>query len=109
MISGPTAVRGQILDSTPKKSLRLFAMPYLRLLPRLRPILCSMLALGLALPLWAQTTATGTVRGRVLNAVTHEYVRNAEVRVANPAIVVYSTDGGAYTLNGVPAGEATVV
>lgn len=57
----------------------------------------------------AQAGATGVIHGRVLNAATHEYVRNAEVRVEGTSIVVYSTDGGDYTLTSVPAGEATVV
>ncbi len=68
-----------------------------------------LLALTAALPLPAQVTATGTVRGRVLNAATREYVRNAEIRVEGTPIVVYSTDGGDYTLNDVPAGPATIV
>ena len=54
-------------------------------------------------------TATGTVRGRVLNAATREYIRNVEIRVEGTPIVVYSTDGGDYTLAGVPSGAATLV
>src|SRR3954466_11655822 len=80
--------------------------PALRLL--FRPLLFSCVAL-FCLPLSAQTNATGTIRGRVLNAATHEYVRNAEIRVEGTPIVVYSTDGGAYTVTGVPAGSAIIV
>lgn len=52
--------------------------------------------------------ATGTVAGRVYNAATKEYLRNAEVRVDGTNLVTYSEDGGYYRLNGVPAGEVAV-
>lgn len=52
---------------------------------------------------------TGTIRGRVLNRVTGDYIRNAEIRVAGTSIATYSEDGGYYRLAGVPAGPATVV
>ncbi len=65
--------------------------------------------LSLSAALHAQTTATGGVRGRVFNVATNEYIRNAEVRVEGTPLVVYSTDGGAYVITGIPAGEATVV
>ncbi|MFC4314366.1 outer membrane beta-barrel protein [Steroidobacter flavus] len=56
-----------------------------------------------------QQVGTGGVRGRILNTATGEYVRNAEVRVEGTTIVTYSEDGGNFRLNGVPAGDATVV
>lgn len=56
-----------------------------------------------------QFIGTGGVRGRVLNTATGEYVRNAEVRVEGTTIVTYSEDGGNFRLNGVPAGDVTVV
>ncbi len=52
---------------------------------------------------------SGVVRGRVLNAATGEYVRNAEIRVEGTTIAAYSEDGGQFRLAGVPAGQATVV
>ena len=57
----------------------------------------------------ARPAASGTVRGRVFNAVTREYVRNAEIRVAGTPNVVFSEDGGHFRLVGVPAGEVTLV
>jgi TonB-dependent receptor len=79
------------------------------------------IAIGQAMPALAQETASssasaampaprgeGTVRGRVLNTVTNEYVRNAEVRVEGSNTVVYSDDGGTFRLNNVPAGTAQV-
>lgn len=62
-----------------------------------------------ALSLGAQTAATGGVRGRVFNAATREYVRNAEIRVLGTPIVVYSEDGGNFIVPAVPAGEVTLV
>lgn len=56
-----------------------------------------------------QQIGSGGVRGRVLNTATGEYVRNAEIRVEGTTIVTYSEDGGNFRLNGVPAGEVTVV
>jgi iron complex outermembrane receptor protein len=65
----------------------------------------------IGLPLAAQPAgaATGGVRGRVFNAGAGEYVRNAEIRVEGTSLAVYSEDGGAYVLTGVPAGPATLV
>lgn len=56
-----------------------------------------------------QQIGSGGVRGRVLNTATGEYVRNAEIRVEGTPIVTYSEDGGNFRLNGVPAGDVTVV
>lgn len=68
------------------------------------------LLLGLSLAgLQAQTTGRGLVTGRVFNAASQEYVRNAEVRVEGSNISTLSGDGGAYRLAGVPAGEVTIV
>ncbi|MBM3852337.1 MAG: TonB-dependent receptor [Verrucomicrobia bacterium] len=68
---------------------------------------CALLA---ALPgAAAPAPAGGTITGRVFNAATKEYVRNAEVRVAGTALVTWSEDGGAYRVAGVPAGQAHLV
>lgn len=56
-----------------------------------------------------QSQQTGSVRGRVLNTVTGDYVRNAEIRVEGTKIVAYSEDSGNFRLTGVPAGEVMVV
>ena len=53
--------------------------------------------------------AAGALRGRVLDTVSGEYLRNAEVRVEGTSIVAYSEDGGAFRLSGVPTGEVTLV
>jgi TonB-dependent receptor len=80
--------------------------------PRLLRALCGALPLFLlavTLPLRAQTAPTGGVRGRVFDAATQEYVRNAEVRVEGTPFVAYTENGGVYQLVGVPAGAVTVV
>jgi len=51
----------------------------------------------------------GAVRGRVRNQVTGEYVRNAEVTVAGTNASARSNEGGTFRLNGVPAGQVTVI
>ena len=51
----------------------------------------------------------GVVRGRVLNTVTGEYLRNAQVRVEGTSLSVFTDDGGNFRLLGVPAGEAVLV
>ena len=56
-----------------------------------------------------QQVGSGGVRGRILNTATGEYVRNAEIRVEGTTIITYSEDGGNFRLNGVPAGDVTVV
>src|SRR5688500_15090655 len=56
----------------------------------------------------AQSAGTGTVRGRVFNPATQEYVRNAEISVEGSNLVTYSDADGSYVLTGVPAGEASV-
>ena len=60
-------------------------------------------------PLAAQSgqPATVTVTGRVFNTASGYYVRNAEVRVAGTDNVVYTEDGGAYSI-AVPAGAVTL-
>jgi iron complex outermembrane receptor protein len=62
-----------------------------------------------ALPVLAQSGRTGTIIGRVLNPATHEYIRNAEVRVEGTPLSVYSGDSGYYEIFNVPAGQVTVV
>src|SRR3954469_10866174 len=70
------------------------------------------LAVGLSclVPLLSrgQSAATGAITGRVFNAATKEYVRNAEVRVDGTNIVAYTEDAGVYRLAGVPAGQANI-
>ncbi|MCK5911423.1 MAG: carboxypeptidase regulatory-like domain-containing protein, partial [Caulobacter sp.] len=51
---------------------------------------------------------SGSVRGRVLNTATGEYVRNAEIRVEGAPIVTYSEEDGDFRLAGVPSGDVTV-
>jgi TonB-dependent receptor len=56
-----------------------------------------------------QQIGNGGVRGRVLNTVTGEYVRNAEIRVEGTTTATYSEDGGNFHLTDLPAGEVTIV
>ncbi len=56
----------------------------------------------------AQAQGTGTIQGRVFNPTSQEYVRNAEVRLANSNQQTYTESDGSFTLSNVPAGVATV-
>lgn len=59
-------------------------------------------------PIVAQQSQ-GIVRGRVLNTVTGEYIRNAQVRVEGTTLSVFTDDGGNYRIVGVPSGEVELV
>ncbi|MES2694516.1 MAG: TonB-dependent receptor [Verrucomicrobiota bacterium] len=85
--------------------------PVVQLLGRsVRASLSICLALLFVVPavLRAQA-ATGTITGRVLNEGTGQYLRSAVVTVAGTNISTVAEAGGAYTLSGVPAGEARVL
>ena len=66
-------------------------------------LVCALLVVlpGMAAP----APGSGTVIGRVFNAATREYVRNAEVRVEGTGQMAYTEEAGFYRLDGVPAGE----
>lgn len=51
---------------------------------------------------------TGVIAGRVFNAATGEYIRNAEIRLAGTDTLVYSETGGFYRIQDVPAGPVTL-
>ena len=51
---------------------------------------------------------SGSVRGRIYNPATREYVRNAEIRSDEGDTVTFSAADGSYTLRGLPAGERTI-
>jgi len=73
-----------------------------------RPLLVfralALLFLGAPAALPAQST--GTVTGRVLNANTGQYLRNATISVKGTALTTVSEDSGSFLLGGVPAGTA---
>jgi iron complex outermembrane recepter protein len=54
-------------------------------------------------------TGSGTVTGRVLNEATGEYLRSAVVMVVGTSVSTVAEAGGAYTLTGVPAGDARLM
>ena len=61
-----------------------------------------------ATSLKAQTPGTGTIHGRVSNADTGDYLRNATITISGTEISTTATSGGTYVLNNVPAGEVTL-
>lgn len=52
---------------------------------------------------------TGTISGRIINEGTGQYLRAATVMVVGTNITTVSEAGGAYTLSGVPAGQARIM
>jgi iron complex outermembrane receptor protein len=60
-------------------------------------------------PIAAQSSGNGTITGRVLNAATGQYLRNAVVSIRNTTVYTISEAGGTYTLRGVPAGPVELV
>ena len=52
---------------------------------------------------------TGTIRGRVLDTTTGEYLRNALVRIEGTSVSMYTDAGGNFRLNGVPSGSHTLL
>jgi iron complex outermembrane receptor protein len=56
----------------------------------------------------AQTAATGTIEGRVLNADNGRYLNNAQVTVVGTTLQASTDSSGLYRITGVPAGEAKV-
>src|SRR4051812_14272104 len=81
-----------------------FVSALVRFLPSIARIGLPLLVASVAV---AQSSAPGTVTGRIFNPATQQYVRNAEIRVAGTDLVAYSGDDGTYTLANVPA-EATL-
>ena len=62
-----------------------------------------------AVPLPAQSpSSTGTVSGRVTNALTGRTLNNARVTVPSVNKVAFTNEYGEFVISGVPAGEATL-
>ncbi len=59
-------------------------------------------------PVLAQSGATGTIEGRVLNADNGKYLNNARVTVDGTTVEAFTDSSGLYRLTNVPAGEAKV-
>lgn len=57
----------------------------------------------------AQSSSSGTIQGRVLNATSGTYLNNARIAVPNSALETFTDENGAYRLDRVLAGEITVV
>ncbi len=82
-----------------------------------RRLLLALTLLGLASDLTqpfvraAETAAarsTGSISGRVQNAVTGQYLNNARVTVQGTGLVAFTDQSGAYQLVNVPAGTVTL-
>ena len=77
----------------------------LRILTCVSLALCGLLATSVS---HAQTAATGTIEGRVLNANNGAYLTNARVTVEGTKAEVFTDQYGQYRVADVPAGTAKV-
>jgi iron complex outermembrane receptor protein len=66
------------------------------------------IACGFAPIASAQTTATGTIEGRVLNTRNGEYLERARLTIEGTQLETFSDSSGQYRFSGVPAGAAKV-
>ena len=71
--------------------------------------LAIVLALTLSPQLTAQTPSTGTLRGRVTDAVGGQGIANVQVTVAETRIGAVTGDNGQFILTGVPTGARTLL
>ncbi|MEY2881125.1 MAG: hypothetical protein RLZZ15_3505, partial [Verrucomicrobiota bacterium] len=76
--------------------------------PVLRAIFAVALAVFSAAVSSAQSAATGTVEGRVLNVRNGEYLERARVTVEGTGLETFTDSSGQYRLTNVPAGAARV-
>ena len=56
----------------------------------------------------AQSAASGTIEGRVLNARNGEYLENARLTVEGTSLETFTDTDGSYRLSNVPAGTVKV-
>src|SRR5437870_5425006 len=56
----------------------------------------------------AQDAAAGAIEGRVINAITGNYLNNARVTVAGTTIETFTDSFGQYRLRDVPTGDVSI-
>ena len=78
-------------------------------LHRLRRFFAWGVAVLLVTGLPAQPAAGGVISGRIFNPATGEYLRNAEIRIAETGQSAASGNEGTYRVSPVPPGKATLV
>ena len=77
--------------------------------PRLGRALFHVVVLFAVLPLSTLgQSATGTIGGRILNPLTGDYVRNAQVSVKGTEQVAFTDSEGAYQFTNIPTGSVTL-
>jgi iron complex outermembrane receptor protein len=73
-----------------------------------RSVLTALALVAFTAPALAQSTATGTIRGKVQNASNGTYVENVVVQVTGSSQAALTNNHGEYELRNVPAGEVTL-
>lgn len=91
------------------RALSLQATDLFRRAFRLTPLaICAAFASIALSPVEAQSAATGSISGRVLNPLTGQYVANAELRISDGNRTATSDAGGYYHFEDVSAGNVTI-
>src|SRR5687768_13578871 len=93
-------------QSLPARSLRRLALS--RWFPQIRLFLTLFAGLAALASSEAQTSATGSITGRVLDASTGRYLNNAQVTIAGTARTARTNEYGEYRFDNVPAGEVNI-
>ncbi|MBL9210013.1 MAG: TonB-dependent receptor [Opitutaceae bacterium] len=83
-------------------------MNYLLRLPSLPCLASALAATFLASALAAQTSAGGTIEGRVLNATSGNFLNNVRVVVKDTLLETATNQNGEYRIAGVPVGTVSV-
>ena len=74
----------------------------------IRLFLVTMSALVCRSQLRAQSTATGTIEGRVFNPASGSYLENAQLTIEGTSLATISDETGFYRFTNVPAGTVTM-
>src|SRR5688572_22862515 len=70
-------------------------------------VVSALLFLGLT-HLLAQRGQTGTIEGRVQNAITGRYLNNAQISVQGTNLVTLTDESGSFRVANVPSGNAVI-
>ncbi len=80
----------------------------LRSFPRLAFGACMALAIALGGRAQNSAATTGTIEGRVKNAISGDYLNHAQISLLGSAFITLTDESGTFRLAGVPAGPTTL-
>ncbi|RXK53626.1 TonB-dependent receptor [Oleiharenicola lentus] len=74
----------------------------------IRSVVSVLAAVALCVPAFAQSPATGVIRGKIQNASNGAYLENATVEIEGTSRIAVTNGYGEFEIRGVPAGEVTL-